>query len=801
MRVIGASSGTATGQSGAAIKPVVPAAGPSGKGLGPPVAPPPGGVATSRILVAVAWPYANGPFHIGHLAGAYLPGDIFARFHRLRGDEVLMVSGSDMHGTPILFRAEKEGTTPAAISERFHEVNRASFDRLGVAFDLYTTTRTLVHERTVQEVFLSLLENGFVRRRTEESPYCPKDRRFLPDRYLLGTCPHCGFADARGDECDHCGRTLEARQLGTPRCALCGTPAEFRASEHFYLELDRLQPKLREYVDRQHHWRPGTLRVAQNFLAEGLHPTPITRDLEWGVPIPLEGYDAKRFYVWFDALIGYLSASKEWAIRAGRPEAWRRYWDEGEPVRPYYFVGKDNKFQHTIVWPAVLLGVGHLHLPYDVPANEWLLVEGGKISKSRTSDAEVFIPSLLAKYSPDHIRFYAALMAPQNHDTEFDWNEFRKVREDVLANQYGNLVQRALVLTRDRYGGRIPAPPDDWRPDAPDGTGARLRSAHERITAEYEQVRLKEGLDLALEEVREANRRFHEGRPWQLDGAERARVVYETLWRLRAVATWLAPVLPFSSAEVYRMLGYAEGPGPGDWDRALESPPVGQTLGEIRPLFPRADPASAAPPASASPSPVGAPPERWPPIAARSGVIRSATIHPSADKLYVLEVDVGEPKVRTIVAGLRSSYPPEALADRPVVFLSNLAPRTIRKMTSQGMVLAADVGERAVLLVPPEGTPPGAFVYGTTEADRTISYEEFALTPLVVGRAVGPGASGSTQFDVGGRTVEVAGDWTPGTFAVVRRASSDASSGELLAFGPGLAVRPSEEVAAGAKVR
>ncbi|MGI0156009.1 MAG: methionine--tRNA ligase, partial [Thermoplasmata archaeon] len=597
---------------------------------------------TSRFLVAVAWPYANGPFHIGHLAGAYLPGDIFARFHRLRGDEVLMVSGSDMHGTPILVRAEAEGTTPAVIAERFHEVNRSAFERLGVSFDLYTTTRTIVHERAVQTMFLALLENGYVRRRTEENPFCPKHRRFLPDRYLRGTCPHCGFPDARGDECDNCGRPLEARQLGAPRCALCGTPAEFRASEHFYLELDRLQTKLKEYLDRQSHWRPGTLRVAQNFLEEGLRPTPITRDLEWGVSIPLEGYDSKRFYVWFDAVIGYLSAAQEWAIRAGNAEAWHRYWDEGEPVRPYYFVGKDNKFQHTIVWPAILLGTGGLHLPFDVPANEWLLVEGGKISKSRSADATVFIPALLARYPPDVIRFYAALMAPEHHDTEFSWTEFDQVREDILANQYGNLVQRALVLARDRHEGRIPAPPpEDWTPDAPDGVGAYLRTVHDRITDAYEHVRLKEGLDVALDAVREANRRFHEGRPWQLDGPERARVVYETLWRLRAIATWLAPVLPFSSAEVFRMLGFAHPPGPGDWEGVLTSPPVGQALGEIRPLFPRV-PTAPTPEGSASPPSPG-----LPPLAGRAGVIRSAAVHPSADKLYVLEVDVGEPKPRT----------------------------------------------------------------------------------------------------------------------------------------------------------
>ena len=750
----------------------------------------------ARILVAVAWPYANGPFHIGHLAGAYLPGDLFARFHRLRGNEVLMVSGSDMHGTPTLVRAEREGTTPAAISERYHEINRDAFARLGVAFDLYTTTRTIVHERTVQEIFLALLESGYVRRRTEENPYCPHHQRFLPDRYLVGICPHCSFDQARGDECDNCGRPLEARQLGSPRCALCGTAAEFRPTEHFYLELDRLQPKLKEFLERQTHWRAGTLRVAQNFLAEGLHPTPITRDLEWGVPLPLDGYDAKRFYVWFDAVIGYLSASKEWAARAARPDAWHRFWDEGEPVRPYYFVGKDNKFHHTIVWPGILLGVGGLHLPYDVPANEWMLVEGGKISKSRSGEADVFVPSLLARFPPDVIRFYAALKAPQHHDTEFDWSEFHQLHSEVLANQYGNLVQRALVLTRDRYGNRIPPPPPGWDPEGDGGIAGELRTAHERITNEYENVRLKEALDLALEEVRAANRRFHEGKPWQLEGDDRARVVYETLWRLRAIATWLAPVLPFSSAEVFRMLGFTDPPGRGDWDRALDAPPAGQSLGEIRPLFPRPEPAA---PVAPTPT-VTSGTERWPPLAARAAVIRAATPHPSADTLYVLELDTGEPKPRTVVAGLRASYPADALPGRSVVVLANLAARTIRRITSQGMVLAADVGDRAVLLAPPPGMAPGTYVGGTTEADRTISYEEFVATPLLVGRAIEP-IGGTTRFDVGDREVTAPGDWPAGTLAVLRFAAPGAAEGEVVSFGPGLAVAPSESVPAGSRVR
>ncbi len=750
----------------------------------------------SRILVAVAWPYANGPFHLGHLAGAYLPGDIFARYHRLRGDEVLMVSGSDMHGTPTLVRAEQEGTTPAAVSERYHAVNRDAFRRLGFSFDLFTTTRTPVHERTVQRLFLALLEHGYIRRRTEEAPYCPKHARFLPDRYVVGTCPNCGFEDARGDECDRCGRPLDARTLGHPRCALCGTASELRPTEHFYLELDRLAPKLAEYVASQGHWRPGTRRVAESFLTEGLHPTPITRDLEWGVPIPLDGYDSKRFYVWFDALIGYLSASEEWAIRAGRPDAWHRYWDEREPVRAYYFIGKDNKFHHTIIWPAILLGVGDLKLPFDVPANEWLRAEGAKISKSRTEAGDPFVPSLLARYPPDVIRFYAALLAPQNHDTELDWEEFDQLRTEVLANQYGNLVQRVLVLARDRYSGRVPEPPSTWSPDGKDGAGPEIAAAHRSITEELERVRLKEALDRALEEVRAANRRFHEGKPWQLEEPERSRVVYEALWRLRAIATWLAPVLPFSSAEVFRMLGFADPPGPRDWDRALEPVPAGQSLGEIRPLFPRPEEGPATPaPAAAAPAAAGDVP-----LQLMVAEIVAARPHPNADRLYALELDLGERGHRTVVAGLRSSYPVEALTGRRVVLLANLAPRPLRGITSEGMVLAAEAGERAVLLAPPPSVPPGTLVAGTPAEAPTVSHEQFSSVSLLVGR-ITAASDGSATVDVGGREVRVPGAWPVGSLGVVRRDRADATEGTVLAFGPDLAVRPSEEVPPGAKVR
>lgn len=744
-----------------------------------------------RIFIGASWPYANGPVHIGQLASTYLPADIFARYHRLRDDEVLMVSGSDMHGTPILVTAEKEGTTPEAVAQRCHEIHRRTFERMGISFDLYTNTRTIIHEHTVQELFLLLLEHDYIRRRTEENPYCPKHARFLPDRYTVGTCPHCGFESARGDECDRCGRPVEVRQLGNPRCALCGTPAEFRASEHFYLELDKLEPKLVEYVAAHPHWRNGTRRVAENFLNEGLHPTTITRDLDWGVPIPLDGYDTKRFYVWFEALVGYLSAAREWATRSGRPEAWKKYWDEREPVRSYYFVGKDNRFFHTLLWPGMLLGAGGLTLPYDVPANEWMNLGGEKLSKSRSAELPVFLPGLLERYAPDVIRFYAALLAPQNHDTEFDPAEFDRVSEEILSNQYGNLAQRTLVLVRERQGGVVPAPASGWDPFLPGGAGERIRAAHQRITEEYEAVRLKEAVDLALEQVREANRLFHEGKPWALAPAEQVPILYDTLWRLRAIAIWLAPVLPFSSERLYRMLGFANGPTPGEWERALVPLEAGQPLGAVEPLFPRREARTRGPkPAAAVVPPVGKAP-----LDLRAAVIRTAEPHPDADRLVVLSVDVGEAEPRTIVAGIRDSYRVEELPGRHIVVLANLAPRTIRGRTSHGMLLAAEFEGKALLL-DPGAAPPGV----PAEAAPGIDIDAFRRTPILIARVVERDGKGSLELDAGDRTIHGRGEAPVGDLVAVRLEGPDARAGELLAIGSE-PIRPSAPVPPGTLVR
>jgi methionyl-tRNA synthetase len=755
----------------------------------------------TRIFIGVAWPYSNGPFHIGHLSGAYLPADIFARFHRLVGDEVLMVSGSDMHGTPTAVAAEKEGVSPSVIAERFHEINKAAFQRLGMTYDLYTHTHTTNHERVVQEVFLRLLQNGFITRGTEENAYCPKDQRFLPDRYVNGRCPHCGNESARGDECDRCGNLLEPKQLIGPRCALCGTPAEFRSTEHFYLRLDKMQEPLSHYLADKGYWRANVLAATRNFLEAGLKPRAITRDLTWGIPIPLDGYPTKRIYVWFEAVVGYLSASKEWAIRRGEPEAWHRFWDPESPVRQYYFVGKDNIFFHTLLWPGILISAGGFQRPYDVPANEWMQIEGRKISKSHPSDLDVFIPSLLAHYPPDVIRFYATALAPQNHDTDLDWEEFNRLSEDVLSNQYGNFAQRLLVFARENFSGRIPVPPPDFRADAPEAIGTRIRRAHEEITGHFEAVRLKEGLERALTEVREGNRWLQDAAPWKAPDAQKARTVYEGLWLLKAAAVWLSPVLPFSSEEVWRMLGFDHGPGPGDWSGALIPPPENQALGTVRALFPRAEPTAAGPEVgSPSPSASSLSADAFVPLAIQAATVQSVVPHPSADKLYVLELDVGSAKPRTVVAGLRPFYREEELRGRRVAVLANLEPRTIRKMTSQGMVLAADTGTRVEVLGYAESTAPGTYVAGAGADSPMISYSVFESNPLVVGTVTARG-EGQLTVDIGTRALVLPGPWPLGSRVVVQLDGPGGARGRVIHFASGELLIPGADLPAGTQVR
>jgi methionyl-tRNA synthetase len=552
-----------------------------------------------KIFVAVAWPYASGPRHLGHVAGAFLPPDIFARYHRMKGNRVLMVSGSDMNGTPITVAAEKAGISPATLARRMHLLNTELWHKMGFTYDLFTDTTTPIHTKLVQEFFLKLLDKGYIFKDTTIAPYCPVDKRYLPDRYVYGTCPHCGSDHARGDECDNCGRQLDPIDLIEPHCVLCKSTPEFRPTEHFFLDLPKLEKPILAWLEtRTAHWRPNVVAFTVNWIREGLRPRSYTRDIEWGVPIPIDGYEdsGKRIYVWFDAVKGYLSATKEWAQLKGDPDAWKEWWlqEEGEPApsRSYYFLGKDNISFHTIIWPSMLIGYGGLMLPYDVPANEYLTGETGeKASSSRGGAGVPWLPDYLDSYEPDPIRYFMTINAPEAHDTVFTWAEFYRRNNNELVATYGNLVHRVLTFTSRNFEGKVPQPAELT---ARDGEMlATARAAFGKVGDLIEACRFKDALREVMALASEANRYLDETAPWKALKVDRERAatsLYVTLSVINMLKILTAPYLPFSAQKLHEMLGYEGDVHKEQW-HAPELP-AGQTLGTPAPLFIKLDEAN-----------------------------------------------------------------------------------------------------------------------------------------------------------------------------------------------------------------
>ena len=543
-----------------------------------------------QILVAVAWPYASGPRHLGHVAGAYVPPDIFARYHRMAGNNVLMVSGSDMHGTPITVAADKLGMTARALAEQNHAGITESFERLGLSYDLYTSTLTPIHYRVTQDFFTRLLQEGYLFQDTQPAMYDPEAKRFLPDRYIEGTCPHCGYTDARGDQCDNCGRTLDPIDLIDPRSKLSGATPVQRETTHFFLDLPKLQGKLEAWVASESaHWRSAVLGFVQGWFKEGLRPRAITRDLDWGVPIPLEGFDDKRIYVWFDAVIGYLSASIEWAERQGDPDAWRKWWtlrpDGTPPGRSYYFVGKDNIPFHAIIWPAMLMGYGGLALPYDVPANEFLTLDGQKLSSSRMYTARLpFLPEALDLFDADAIRFFLTINAPEQRDTDFSWDEFQRRNNDELVATYGNAVHRLLSFAQSRFSGMVPEPGPLSMADEAMLTAAR--DAFSTVAAQIEAVHLREGLRLIMALATALNKYLDDAAPWKslkTDPERAATSLWTSLQVISALRVLTAPYLPFSAQRLHELLGEVGSVHDLPW--AFRELPAGRSLQPPQPLF------------------------------------------------------------------------------------------------------------------------------------------------------------------------------------------------------------------------
>jgi methionyl-tRNA synthetase len=524
---------------------------------------------TKRIHVCVAWPYAAGERHIGHLAGAYLPPDIFARYHRLAGNQVLMVSGSDTHGTPITLRADQEGVSPADVVQRYHGRFVEGFLRFGLTFDLYTHTDTQNHWDVTHDLFLRHLERGYIYSDVQQQLYAVDDQRWLPDRYVEGVCPFCGFAQARGDQCDNCGRTYDAVELKNPRSKISGSAnIETRPTEHFFLDLGKANDFLIDWLNRpdKADWRPNVLNFARaQAESRELRGRPITRDLDWGITIPVPGYDDKRIYVWYDAVIGYLSATKEWAQITGQPEAWQDWWQEGGAVESFYFIGKDNIPFHAIIWPAMLHGYGPiaaapgagpwLKLPSDVPANEYLTLGDFKFSSSYGN--VISINEAAERYQVDAWRYALTAMAPEANDSEFTWQEFvRRVNTELVAN-WGNLVNRMLSFTYKQFNGRVPEPgPLDTADQALLTT---VLAGFDSVGALYAARKFKAALDAALRLSQEVNRYINDRAPWQQIKSDRAAAgtsVYVALQAIDWLKLLFAPVLPFSSQQLHAYLGY-----------------------------------------------------------------------------------------------------------------------------------------------------------------------------------------------------------------------------------------------------
>jgi methionyl-tRNA synthetase len=526
---------------------------------------------SNNILIAIAWPYANSEIHVGNITGSHLPGDIVARYHRLKGDRVLMVSGTDSHGTPVTLRADAEGKPVEEVYQYFHNHFIELFQKAGISFDLFTSTHTENHFKVSQAMFLALNENGFLYTESRAQWYSPVAKRFLPDRYVEGTCYLCGYENARSDECENCNNVLEPEKLLNPRSKLDGSTPELRETRHYFLDLSKLEPEVEKFLcDRQSYWRETVIGQSLGQIeSEGLRPRPITRDLDWGIPVPVEGWEGKCLYVWFEAVIGYLSATIEWAQISGQPEAWRDWWTDIS-AKTFYFIGKDNIFFHATMWPAQLKGAGKefvkifteeegapLNLPYDLPANQFMNLEGKKISGSR--NWAIWGLDFLSRYDADALRFYLTINMPENHDSDWDWDEFIARNNNDLVATWGNLVNRVVPFTYINLDGIVPDPGELRQADK--DIIAVVDNGFQTVGEQLEAVHLRAALIEALRLAKAGNKYLDDLKPWneiKTDKAAASKTMFTGLRIVDSLKLIFGPFLPFSSERLHAYLGYTQ---------------------------------------------------------------------------------------------------------------------------------------------------------------------------------------------------------------------------------------------------
>ncbi len=678
-------------------------------------------MAKKKKLITSALPYVNNVPHLGNIIGCVLSADVYARFCRSRGYETLYICGTDEYGTATENKAREEGLTPREICDKYHAVHVEVYRDFNISFDTFGRTSTETQTQVAQAIFQKLDENGLIEEQTSQRAYCEHDRMFLADRYVEGVCPHCGYEDARGDQCDNCGRLLEPEALINPRCKICGTPPVQRETRHLYLALDKLQDQLAAWAGKAQTaggWTRNAVQTTTSWLERGLQPRPITRDLKWGIPVPKPGYEDKVFYVWFDAPIGYIS------ITAHDFDDWQSWWRNPDEVELYQFMAKDNIPFHTVIFPASLLGTGQpWTLLHHINSTEYLNYEGDKFSKSR--NIGVFGDDVRQTGIPTDLwRFYLLLVRPERNDSTFNWSEFfERVNSDFTDN-IGNLVNRALIYLGKNFDGAIATDPFA-------GEHAQFletcRQELEQVTAAHEAARLRDALRLTLALGNRGNKFFQDMAPWvkiKQDPAHAHATVSALAYLVRGLAVALEPYMPETAARIFAMMAL-EGQ---NWSRLDRFDDLsGHRIGKPEILYRRLDPKQAElfrKRFSGDSPDVGR-------FRIAVGRVDDVTAHPNSDRLYLLTVDVGEPAKRTIVAGLVKRYEKQELQGKRVMILANLKAAEIRGVTSQGMALVAEKRDKLELL---DGEPfeVGALIDGAAKDAAEITLEQFKKAPFTV---------------------------------------------------------------------
>lgn len=665
-----------------------------------------------RYLVTAAIPYANAPLHLGHLRSTYIPADIYVRYLRLCGHDAIYVCATDEHGTPIAIRAEQEKSSPRKIVDRYHASILKDLLGMGCSFDIFSRTSTSVHRESTQDFFLRLLEKGYIYESQYEQLFCDSCKRFLPDRYVEGTCPYCGTKGARGDACDACGRYLKPTDLSDPYCVLCEGRPVVKTSRHWFFKLSAFQVEVRSWVSKNPNLPDNVKNYALKWIDEGLRDWCMTRDLSWGVPVPVADAKDKVIYVWFDAPIGYLSSTKIWASKLNDPEKWRSYWQD-EEGKIVHFIGKDIIYHHSIFWPAMLMGVGGYNLPFAIVAGEYLTLEGRKMSKSR--GWVVGVSDYLEDFEPDSLRYYFIASSPLSKDADFSWDEFARRHNNELADILGNFIHRALVFTYRDFQGKVPDPGEFDQYDQK--VFNKISETQHEMAEAIEGFSFHRALRTVMELASMGNKYFNDKSPWTTvkEAPQTAKTtIYVVNQIVKALSILLEPFLPFTAKRIWDTLGLDGSVHDQNWDDAISPIPSGQQINPPIPLFKKLDmerieaKKMKLPRLDVEDYNAEVTMEEFAKLDLRVGRILQAKPLPSSDELIHLTIDLGNGVVRESVSGLLPHYAPEVLKEKSIVVLVNIKPTKILGVMSEVMLLAVVDGKQLSLLIPDRPTDPGS---------------------------------------------------------------------------------------------